>query len=121
MPAEAGRGAAGAAPALARPPARLGRWATFSVGSSSTRSRSRASRSTPPRRGRRVVKDRLEDDLANLRAEEVRRVTLEAREPNLAARALYAAQGFAIGGVRRRYCVGAESALRPGAEPQAVR
>lgn len=63
----------------------------------------------------------LEDCLANLRAEEVRRVTREVRESNAAARALYAAQGFAIGGARRRGYVDGESAPLLGAELQAVR
>ncbi len=68
-----------------------------------------------------MATDLLEDYLANLRAEEVRRVTLEVRESNAAARALYAAQGFAIGGVRRRYYVDGESALLLGTDLQAVR
>lgn len=74
----------------------------------------------PAWRRRGVATRLLEDYLRNLQREEVRRVTLEVRESNTAARALYAAQGFETEGDRRRYYAGGETALLLGTELRAL-
>lgn len=75
----------------------------------------------PAWRGRGVATRLLEDYLVNLRNEEVRRVMLEVRESNAAARALYAGRGFAGLGERGAYYADGEKALLLGTELRAVR
>jgi ribosomal-protein-alanine N-acetyltransferase len=58
----------------------------------------------------------LEGCLAALRADGVRRLTLEVRAGNAAARALYAGCGLAVVGERRRYYRDGEDAVLYGVE-----
>jgi ribosomal-protein-alanine N-acetyltransferase len=75
----------------------------------------------PAWRGRGVAADLLGDYQDYLREEEVRRVMLEVRESNAAARALYARRGFRVEGERAGYYPEGETALLLGAELRAAR
>ncbi len=70
----------------------------------------------PAWRGRGLATALLEDYLDHLRQEEVRRVMLEVRESNAAARALYGGRGFRVEGEREAYYADGESALLLGTE-----
>ena len=63
----------------------------------------------------------LEDYLGSMQREKVRRVMLEVRESNTAARALYRSGGFEVEGSRREYYRDGETALLLGTSLRTAR